>query len=664
MAQKANNKMNISYTIKAIDRFTQTHQRLERQLDSLERQLNRIGANTPTVNVNVNTQAANQNVNRLQRNIAALPAWKRIVIWVEEQGDMDRLATKLRNIDEIMLQMGQGLIWMLLPALGPMLGIAAGGAGALAAQLVGAGAAMGAFAMVAVPAINYLKEVNGSVKRGSKEWYNLSTATRSTLVAVDQLQVTWDTMQKKFREPTLEVFTLALWGANTALKMFQPTIQGSIEAMKNLATSFNESLGSADVKAIFEWFGNTAGGYFESLMKTIGNFFVGFMNMMVAFDPLAQDFADGFLNMSTRFREWSSTLEQNKAFQDFLNYARENGPLFLSFLGSLINFLVQLGIAMAPIGKYVMEMTTKFLKWADAGLENNEMIGHAIAAFLLFRASLSVLGPVFVMLIRTIATVITWGTRLWKVVSKLITIFTRVMPIIMRVGMTLLRFATGPVGVVIAIVAMLAYMIYKNWDAIWAKTKEIFGKVKDFFVGKWKEIKDYLKNTDLKTIGKDIMNGLIKGLQMVNPMTAVTKIAGKIKDGFTKFFDINSPSRVMNKDVGRWITLGVLDGMLAMAGKAEREATIVANAIKRPFDSMTKDYRFTTGVTTARGSYEAARASQYQSVAQQPATAEAGGGTGGMQYAVINIAGHEAKATIQYITREQERDKARDGRFK
>ncbi|PAE09356.1 hypothetical protein CHI02_24220, partial [Niallia circulans] len=42
---------------------------------------------------------------------------------------------------------------------------------------------------------------------------------------------------------------------------------------------------------------------------------------------------------------------------------------------------------------------------------------------------------------------------------------------------------------------------------------------------------------------------------------AVSNIGEKIKDGFTSFFDINSPSKVMKKDVGRWIPAGVADGI-------------------------------------------------------------------------------------------------------
>jgi hypothetical protein len=99
-----------------------------------------------------------------------------------------------------------------------------------------------------------------------------------------------------------------------------------------------------------------------------------------------------------------------------------------------------------------------------------------------------------------------------------------------------------------------------------------------------------------------------------------------------------------------------------MQSKAERTAQIVANAIKKPFDNMSKDYTFTAGVATARSSYSAAQASQYSTFTPPVETSD--GGSNGPQYAVINIGGHEAKGVIQYVTREQKREEARDKKFK
>ncbi|PAE24080.1 hypothetical protein [Bacillus sp. 7894-2] len=686
MAAKNNNKMNISYTIRAVDRFTDTHERLERQLEALERQAAALESVDPDINVDADTANAQNQLNATNNAVNRLPWYRKITIWVEQKGDIGRLATRLRNIDEILLQLGQGIIWALIPTLGPALAVAAGGAGALASQLVGAVVGLGAFAMVAVPAIKHLKDLDGEVKRGSAEWKKLSDGTRAALTSLDALRDTWSKMQDTFREPTLQVFASALNGANTALKMFQPTVEGSIKAMQNLADAFSANLGATDVKEIFEWLGTTAGHYLEDLMKTLGNFTVGLFNMFVAFDPLTQSFSDGFLKMSESFREWAANLENNTAWQRFLEYTAENGPKLLSFFGSFIQALTQIFIAMAPVGEKVLEVATNLFKWIDAFLEANPQAGKFLAYLILWRAALSIVGVAMVALFSTLGSFIGWVVKIWGWLGKLRTAiqglgpwFTRiwgwltrlgsviasVLPWIGRIGMALIRFATGPIGLAITAVILIATVIYKNWDSIktwtidtfnkisaWIKTKwneakaviegvkywvttvvgamgdmwravkdkmrEIYDSIKT----KWDEAKAFLEGIDLWSIGKNIIQGLVKGISSVDIGSAVSSVAGKIKSGFTNFFKIHSPSKLMNKDVGRWITLGVLDGVVSMASKAERQAEIVANAIKRPFDRMNKDYTFNANVAASRGAYTASRNTSYQ----QPTTPQGGGG--------------------------------------
>lgn len=704
MAQKSNNKMNISYTIRAIDRFTSTHDRLERQLGSLERQAARLEAINPDIDVDANTAGATRDITTLRARIASLPGMKRIRIWIDEVGDIDKMATKLRNIDEILMQMAQGLIWMVIPMLGPALGIAAAGAGALATELIAAAGAFGAFAMVAVPTIGYLREIDGEVKRGSKEWYNLSEGTRNALTSLDALRSSWGKMQKTFREPTLEIFALGLQGADKALQMFQPTMESSIEAIENLARAFNDNLNSSDVKGIFEWLGNTAGGYLEDLMKTIGNFLVGFMNMIVAFDPLAQQFSDGFLDMSERFREWSQTLDENDAFQRFIAYATEQGPALLNFFGQLITFLTQVFIAMAPVGELVMEMVTNFMAWAEEGLKNNEWIGKLLGYLILWRASLSLILPILNRLIVFLRGLWPVVTKVWTWFGKLNTVFIKILPWITKVG-TFILGLNPVIRIIIAVVAVLASVIYKNWDSIWAWTKSTFQKVKTWIQEKWEQIGtiidkvkkwaqtvedkvsdmydsvvewfgniweevdvtwsdilSFLAGIDLWSIGADIIKGLANGLESVDVWGVVKGVAGKIKDGFTSFFNIHSPSRLMEKDVGRWITLGVLDGMTSMASKAERQAEVVANAIKKPFDTMDKNYTF-TAVGDARTAY--ARSSQAD--AQTTTTAEQATVVSTQpapSTAIFSIGGYEARGLITYFKEEMDYSTNRTDTFR
>jgi phage-related protein len=684
---------------------------LHEALASIKSMASRLNNERARVDVEADTAAANVKVSRFKQLVDSIPGRKHVQLSVDgfRRGvkRADSFATNLRTIEEISQGVGRGLVSLMLPSIGVALGVAAGAAGAFASGLLGAGSAAGAFALVAVPTISHLKEMDETVKRGSKQWYELSKGTREALTALDGLRSTWSEVQAAFREDVLGIFALNLQGAREALNLFTPTIAGAVSAVRDLSEAFNSNLMSDDVKGIFEWLGNTAGPYLEKYTKAIGNFIVGFMNMMVAFDPLAQDFADGLLNMSNRFREWSSTLENNKAFQDFLAYTSENGPLLLSFLGNLIRFLVDLGIAMAPIGEEVLKITNGFFKWASGVLEAHGWIGKVIAVILLAKGAFGLLVPLL-----SVATIA--FKTLWPVVSQLFTWFgklqgviIRLLPWVSRVGMFILRLS-GPIGIIISIVGLLASILISHWDEIWAWTKQTFANIARWIIekwkqvkafwsvlgelvsilktkfgemvsavfekmgeiykdikGKWNDIKSFLSGISLKSIGANIIQGLINGITSIDVKGAVEGVASKIKDGFLGFFNIHSPSRLMKKDVGRWITLGVLDGMTSMQSKAEREAERVANAIKRPFDTMSTDYAFSaSGTAVARQSYENARTSRYQTSATSEGSTSPETKQPGVQYAVVNIGGYEAKGAIEYITQEQARAKSRKERFK
>jgi phage-related protein len=707
MASKNNNKMNISYTIRAVDKFTDTHERLQRQLEALERQAAQLEAIDPDINVDADTGAAIAQVNALDNAIDRLPWYRRVWIHVEGVGNdhirrMNRMATSMQSLNEIAMNMGMGSLITLLPALGPMLAITAGGAGALAGSLIGASAALGGFAMVAVPTIGYLREIDGEVKRGSNAWNKLSDGTRAALTELDKLRASWSKLQEKFREPTLQIFATNLQSAQIALGLFTPTIESSVSAVQELSDSLKNSLGSSDVKGIFEWLGSSAGDHLVDFVKGIGNFIVGFLSMMKAFEPLTKKFMDGFLNMSESFRKWASELDTNESFQDFLKFAEQNGPLLLEFIGSLTNFVVALGQAMSPVGVKVLELANSFLKWSTELLKNHEGLGLLLGVMTVALGLFKVLWPIIQVGVTVFKLLWPVITKVWSWFGKLQGVFVKILPWITRVA-TFILGLHPVIRIVMAVVAVLAAVVIRHWDDIKAWTIKTFNKVKEWISkkwdeaaeviegvklwvktvstaftdmydsvvkwlgemwdgikGKWEDITAYLSEIDLSDIGSDIIQGLIDGINVVDVWKSVTDVASDIKNAFLNFFDVNSPSRVMKRDVGRWITLGVIDGMTSMASKAEREAEILANAIARPFNNMDKDFTYSANIGAARGAYNTATSAS-------ASTAGVGTVAGGdiVVETPVYLDGREvARGTYRHVSEYQDRDKARTRKFK
>lgn len=403
----------------------------------------------------------------------------RIVIPIRAKWDgfrnvMGSIANFQRNIDEITGSMGRGGLLLLSPAmvpviasavgllgqLGPMLGTVAGSTFALATSMGAAGAGLLGFAAVATPTIKDLFDMDEAIGRGTKQWRELSQETRTALNSIDNFQGNWGKFREQMDKPVTVAFTDFMQAANKYLNLFKPAIESAVTGVSNLMKSFEEAAGGAQVKSFFEWLGTTAGQHIETIGKALGNFLLGFMNMMVAFGPLAQTTADGFLkmgegfaqwaaglsesekfqtfvtyvqenmpkvrsifsdaiqgminmfagfapssenmmtgleNLMERFKKWSATIGENQGFQKFIDYVQTNGPVVVSTIGNLITFIVNLGIALAPVGAWMLEMVNSFLKWANSMLQAHPWLGKIAAGALILIGALMAFAPIAIL---------------------------------------------------------------------------------------------------------------------------------------------------------------------------------------------------------------------------------------------------------------------------
>lgn len=78
-----------------------------------------------------------------------------------------------------------------------------------------------------------------------------------------------------------------------------------------------------------------------------------------------------------------------------------------------------------------------------------------------------------------------------------------------------------------------------------------------------RKIWDAVKNIDWLQLGKDIISGLINGIgAMAGALwDAAVNIAKSALNAIERFFGIDSPSKVMRDEVGRWIPAGVAEGI-------------------------------------------------------------------------------------------------------
>lgn len=443
--------------------------------------------------------------------------------------------------------------------LGNALGVVAASAFALVTAVGFAGAAFVAFAAVAVPAIS------GVFEEGAK----LTKQQKKAKKAFDDFTKTYKKMAKALENPVLEIFTKAMNTATRALKMAEPLFESATKAVDRLMDSLSKSLGTPPVQKFFDTMNKEAGPLFETVMQAVGYALQGLMSLMVAFAPLAKSTARGFRDMMKRFSEWAyglqsskafqnfvdyvntnmpkvrrifgnailgiidlfaafsgqsadfltatdkamkkfrdfaRSLDENKQFQQFLDYIKENAPKVMGLIGNLTKFIVNLGIGLAPLGSILLDLMNGFLSWANSLMESHRWVGVLASAATLLVGGFMILAPI-VIFIQTvfgglIQTVINLATRgfqfLLKHVTKLLN------PVgLLRTGIGLLGKVfvalSTPVLFVIGIVTLLISVFVRMWNenenlrngvmTVWETIKntisEVVSTVSEFVMEIW-----------------------------------------------------------------------------------------------------------------------------------------------------------------------------------
>jgi len=408
--------------------------------------------------------------------------------------------------------------------LGPMIGTIAGSTFALVGAFTSAGVAAGAFAAVAIPTIKKLFDENAK----------LTSAQMNAKSSFDDMKKTYQSLVKETEKPVLNAFTSAMQITNTLLTKLRPLFLSSAQAVSSLMTQLNTAIGTPPIQKFLDYLNTTGAPMLKTVTRSMGNVFKGLASMLVAFAPLTastskgfeemtarfaewsnglsssskfQSFMDyvnenmpkiraifrdatagivyffsafagsssgmmdGLVAMMARFKEWSASLSQNQGFQTFLSYVQQTAPSVLQLIGNLTNFLVNLGIGMAPVGAGLMNIVNSILEFMNSGMESNRMIGVLIASFISIGGVLLAVVPniiAFGELFKGLGPAITGGVG--KALKGVVGLFTNFSGNMAAVGSTVISFAKtfgkglglikSPVGlVIIAIVAFIAILV-------------------------------------------------------------------------------------------------------------------------------------------------------------------------------------------------------------
>lgn len=142
----------------------------------------------------------------------------------------------------------------------------------------------------------------------------------------------------------------------------------------------------------------------------------------------------------------------------------------------------------------------------------------------------------------------------------------------------------GAKSIVSSAVNSIKSTVSNVFNALKTVVSNAMSGVKSAIESGWNKAKGFLEGINLFSIGKNIIEGLIKGIKNMAGAVggAIKSVADGAVNSAKKALGIHSPSRVMRDEVGYWVSEGLAKGIIANTN-AEKAAKQKAQAIKNQF---------------------------------------------------------------------------------
>jgi phage-related protein len=394
---------------------------LKRNIKVAKKLMERFTRKKAEKEVDADTVSFYRKINNLSAKAKAL-AREKIIVRVEArvdkfQGRIDRIAKTISSVGIVTGNFIGGGLLAVLPALVPIIASLTGALGGLVTSFAAAGTGAILFGSVATSALNDVFEANKTIKDLREELANttdlekraeilkeieqaqasLSKEQQRGLKAVQTFSKFWGKFTKQFEKPVMDIFVRSLSQLQSLLEKLKPAFDGAIKAVDSLSKSFSSSMKTKEFKDFIKFLNDNVGPSMEAMGKSFFNVMQGIMNLMVAFTPLSQDMQGGLVGLTERFAAWSSKLEESKGFQNFIKYVRENGPKVMALIGNLTDFLIQLGVGLAPLGSKILDLVNGFLSWSSGMMKTYPLIGQVISWILSLSGVLISLTPLIIL---------------------------------------------------------------------------------------------------------------------------------------------------------------------------------------------------------------------------------------------------------------------------
>ena len=336
----------------------------EIQLDNLERNIDALERDDIQIGTDVDTVLAMAQLELLERQVERLDG-QDIDIDVDiNRGSMERFS---QGILGLVGSNGMGghmgffrIAMMAIIALSPIL--AAAVEGAIAIVVAAAGSLVGAagnLTILGVGLFGLIQRFNDAKEAGKA----LTPEMQILDDSLGRLDDAWNTFLDSVATPGFELMGRGIDILTSVMPSFTPIFEAAADAVGGLLGGIEKFIQSPEFNEMIEFFTDFGADALGSLGRSLGNLIQFFGRLFDAFEPLSRWMLDGLENLTKGWADWAGSLEDNPAFQDFMDDVMLYGPMIMDFFRSLVSAFRNLSEALQPITAPMFAGLTTFFNW-------------------------------------------------------------------------------------------------------------------------------------------------------------------------------------------------------------------------------------------------------------------------------------------------------------
>lgn len=178
----------------------------------------------------------------------------------------------------------------------------------------------------------------------------------------DQLKTLRDTLQELVHSDVGEVIFKALatdiGAATQILRSFIPLMMPLALLFRDVSNELFRFTQSPAYDRWIQFFSGFGMEMLRDFLSILGNLIRFLMNLFIAIAPFAQEMMQGLTNAVRDLADYSENLSQKKGFQEWVNNALYYGPQLLDFIGELIELFIKIGDALRPLAEPSIQLFT------------------------------------------------------------------------------------------------------------------------------------------------------------------------------------------------------------------------------------------------------------------------------------------------------------------